>query len=145
MAGKPSTCTAALLADTLLCRGEQTVTPVSLLVQLVSSKQCVFCLWEVKWKTCLPACLQCVFSASFSPSAHQTSSFKPYHYDFQLERVTVSTCPDPSCPDPSCPDPSCPDPSSPAPSCPAPSCPAPSCPDPSSPALTLSSHPHLFI
>ncbi|XP_062312495.1 trafficking protein particle complex subunit 10 isoform X1 [Osmerus eperlanus] len=57
--------------------------------QLVSSKQCVFCLWEVKWKACLPACLQCVFSASFSPSAHQTSSFKPYHYDFQLERVTT--------------------------------------------------------
>ncbi|CAL8320772.1 unnamed protein product [Merluccius merluccius] len=57
--------------------------------QLVCSKQSVFCLWEVRWKADLPLCLQCVFSASFSPLGQHASSFKPFLYQFQLERVTT--------------------------------------------------------
>ncbi|XP_064818852.1 trafficking protein particle complex subunit 10-like [Oncorhynchus masou masou] len=37
----------------------------------------------------MPVCLQCVFSASFSSASEEVSSFKPYHYEFQLERVTT--------------------------------------------------------
>ncbi|KAM6985321.1 trafficking protein particle complex subunit 10 isoform 1-T1 [Aplochiton taeniatus] len=57
--------------------------------QQVCSKQCVFSLWEVRWNADLPSCLQCVFSASFSPVNENMSAFKPYHYEFQLERVTT--------------------------------------------------------
>uniref|UniRef100_A0A667YM46 Trafficking protein particle complex subunit 10 n=1 Tax=Myripristis murdjan TaxID=586833 RepID=A0A667YM46_9TELE len=57
--------------------------------QLVCSKQSVFCLWEVRWKADLPSCLQCVFSANFSPLNQDISAFKPFHYHFQLERVTT--------------------------------------------------------
>uniref|UniRef100_A0A667YM17 Trafficking protein particle complex subunit 10 n=1 Tax=Myripristis murdjan TaxID=586833 RepID=A0A667YM17_9TELE len=57
--------------------------------QLVCSKQSVFCLWEVRWKADLPSCLQCVFSANFSPLNQDISAFKPFHYHFQLERVTI--------------------------------------------------------
>uniref|UniRef100_A0A7N6F8G2 Trafficking protein particle complex 10 n=1 Tax=Anabas testudineus TaxID=64144 RepID=A0A7N6F8G2_ANATE len=49
----------------------------------------VFCLWEVRWKDDLPSCLQCVFSANFSPLNQEISAFKPFHYQFQLERVTI--------------------------------------------------------
>lgn len=59
-------------------------------VQLLCSKHSVFCLWEVRWKDNLPSCLQCVFSADFSPLNQDVSAFKPFHYQFQLERVTVS-------------------------------------------------------
>lgn len=59
-------------------------------VQLLCSKHSVFCLWEVRWKDDLPSCLQCVFSANFSPLNQDVSAFKPFHYQFQLERVTVS-------------------------------------------------------
>ncbi|XP_056145323.1 trafficking protein particle complex subunit 10 isoform X2 [Lampris incognitus] len=57
--------------------------------QLVCSKQSVFCLWEVRWRADLPSCLQCVFSANFSPLQQDISAFKPFHYQFQLERVTT--------------------------------------------------------
>lgn len=62
-------------------------------VQLLCSKHSVFCLWEVRWKDNLPSCLQCVFSADFSPLNQDVSTFKPFHYQFQLERVTVSPPP----------------------------------------------------
>uniref|UniRef100_A0AAY4BY36 Trafficking protein particle complex subunit 10 n=1 Tax=Denticeps clupeoides TaxID=299321 RepID=A0AAY4BY36_9TELE len=58
-------------------------------VILVHSKQSVFCLWEVKWKTDPPACLQFSFSASFAPSDVPGAELKPYVYDFQLERVST--------------------------------------------------------
>uniref|UniRef100_A0A672Y8I7 Trafficking protein particle complex 10 n=1 Tax=Sphaeramia orbicularis TaxID=375764 RepID=A0A672Y8I7_9TELE len=57
--------------------------------QLLCSKHSVFCLWEVRWKDDLPSCLQCVFSANFSPFNQDVSAFKPFHYQFQLERVTT--------------------------------------------------------
>uniref|UniRef100_A0A672H9I4 Trafficking protein particle complex 10 n=1 Tax=Salarias fasciatus TaxID=181472 RepID=A0A672H9I4_SALFA len=57
--------------------------------QLLCSKHSVFCLWEVRWKDDLPSCLQCVFSASFSPSERNVSGSKAFHYQFQLERVTT--------------------------------------------------------
>uniref|UniRef100_A0A8C5NH09 Trafficking protein particle complex 10 n=1 Tax=Gouania willdenowi TaxID=441366 RepID=A0A8C5NH09_GOUWI len=55
--------------------------------QLLCSRHSVFCLWEVRWKDDLPLCLQCVFSANFSPLNQDVSAFKPFHYQFQLERV----------------------------------------------------------
>lgn len=58
-------------------------------VQLLCSKHSVFCLWEVRWKDDLPSCLQCVFSANFCPPDQDVSALKPFHYQFQLERVTV--------------------------------------------------------
>ncbi|XP_034416815.1 trafficking protein particle complex subunit 10 [Cyclopterus lumpus] len=57
--------------------------------QLLCSKHSVFCLWEVRWKDDLPSCLQCIFSANFSPPKQDVSTFKPFHYQFQLERVTT--------------------------------------------------------
>uniref|UniRef100_A0A674BVW5 Trafficking protein particle complex subunit 10 n=1 Tax=Salmo trutta TaxID=8032 RepID=A0A674BVW5_SALTR len=57
--------------------------------QLVYSKQSVYCVWNVRWKENMPLCLQCVFSASFSSASEEVSAFKPYHYEFQLERVTT--------------------------------------------------------
>uniref|UniRef100_A0A674BVV1 Trafficking protein particle complex subunit 10 n=1 Tax=Salmo trutta TaxID=8032 RepID=A0A674BVV1_SALTR len=57
--------------------------------QLVYSKQSVYCVWNVRWKENMPLCLQCVFSASFSSASEEVSAFKPYHYEFQLERVTI--------------------------------------------------------
>uniref|UniRef100_A0A671W1D0 Trafficking protein particle complex subunit 10 n=1 Tax=Sparus aurata TaxID=8175 RepID=A0A671W1D0_SPAAU len=57
--------------------------------QLLCSKHSVFCLWEVRWKDDLPSCLQCVFSADFSPFNQDISTFKPFYYQFQLERVTT--------------------------------------------------------
>uniref|UniRef100_UPI003AAF5278 trafficking protein particle complex subunit 10-like n=1 Tax=Centroberyx gerrardi TaxID=166262 RepID=UPI003AAF5278 len=57
--------------------------------QLVCTRQSVFCLWEVRWKADLPSCLQCIFSANFSPLNQDISAFKPFHYHFQLERVTT--------------------------------------------------------
>lgn len=57
--------------------------------QLLCSKHSVFCLWEVRWKDDLPLCLHCVFSAHFSPVDQDVSTFKPFHYQFQLERVTT--------------------------------------------------------
>ncbi|XP_038153384.1 trafficking protein particle complex subunit 10 [Cyprinodon tularosa] len=57
--------------------------------QLLCSKHSVFCLWEVRWKDDLPSCLQCVFSANFCPLNQDASAFKPFHYQFQLERVTT--------------------------------------------------------
>lgn len=62
-------------------------------MQLLCSKHSVFCLWEVRWKDNLPSCLQCLFSADFSPLNQDVSTFKPFHYQFQLERVTVSPPP----------------------------------------------------
>uniref|UniRef100_A0AAQ4NVW2 Trafficking protein particle complex 10 n=1 Tax=Gasterosteus aculeatus aculeatus TaxID=481459 RepID=A0AAQ4NVW2_GASAC len=49
----------------------------------------LFCLWEVRWKDDPPSCLQCVFSANFSPPKQDVSTFKPFHYQFQLERVST--------------------------------------------------------
>uniref|UniRef100_A0AAX7UZ35 Trafficking protein particle complex 10 n=1 Tax=Astatotilapia calliptera TaxID=8154 RepID=A0AAX7UZ35_ASTCA len=57
--------------------------------QLLCCKHSVFCLWEVRWKDDLPSCLQCVFSANFSPLSQDISAYKPFHYQFQLERVTT--------------------------------------------------------
>ncbi|XP_055727525.1 trafficking protein particle complex subunit 10-like [Salvelinus fontinalis] len=57
--------------------------------QLVCSKQSVYYVWDVRWKENMPLCLQCVFSASFSSASEEVSAFKPYHYAFQLERVTT--------------------------------------------------------
>ncbi|XP_028992133.1 trafficking protein particle complex subunit 10 [Betta splendens] len=57
--------------------------------QPLCSKHSVFCLWEVRWKDDLPSCLQCVFSATFSPLNQDISAFKPFHYQFNLERVTT--------------------------------------------------------
>ncbi|XP_030626618.1 trafficking protein particle complex subunit 10 [Chanos chanos] len=57
--------------------------------QLVYSKQWVFCLWEVRWITEPPPCLQCVFSASFAPVDSPDSALKPYSYDFQVERIST--------------------------------------------------------
>ncbi|XP_035379561.1 trafficking protein particle complex subunit 10 [Electrophorus electricus] len=57
--------------------------------QLVYSKQCVYSLWEVKWATEPPSCLQCVFTASFSPADAPDTALKPYRYEFQIERVTT--------------------------------------------------------
>ncbi|XP_053734111.1 trafficking protein particle complex subunit 10 [Synchiropus splendidus] len=55
--------------------------------QLLCSKHSLFCLWEVRWKDDLPSCLQCVFSANFSSPDQDVSAFKPFLYQFQLERV----------------------------------------------------------
>lgn len=57
--------------------------------QLVYSKQSVYSLWELKWSTEPPACLQCGFTASFSPADASDAELKPYSYEFQLERVTT--------------------------------------------------------
>ncbi|KAL6468804.1 hypothetical protein MHYP_G00223280 [Metynnis hypsauchen] len=57
--------------------------------QLVYSKQCMYSLWEMKWSSELPQCLQCVFAASFSPAEAPDSALKPYSYEFQLERVST--------------------------------------------------------
>ncbi|XP_038870385.1 trafficking protein particle complex subunit 10-like [Salvelinus namaycush] len=57
--------------------------------QLVYSKQSLYYVWDVRWKENMPLCLQCVFSASFSSASEEVSAFKPYHYAFQLERVTT--------------------------------------------------------
>lgn len=56
------------------------------------SQQSVFCLWEMRWVKHLPLCLQCVFSASFAPvsASDAHTAFKPYRYEFQLDRVSVS-------------------------------------------------------
>lgn len=63
------------------------------LAQLVYSKQSAFLLWEAKWVSEPPACLQFSFSASFAPAEPADAEFKPYCYDFQLERVSVSPQP----------------------------------------------------
>ncbi|XP_060741347.1 trafficking protein particle complex subunit 10 [Tachysurus vachellii] len=57
--------------------------------QVVYSKQSVYSLWEVKWTTEPLPCLQCVFSASFSPADAPDTALKPYSYEFQLERVST--------------------------------------------------------
>ncbi|XP_061091559.1 trafficking protein particle complex subunit 10-like isoform X1 [Conger conger] len=57
--------------------------------QLVYSKQSLFYVWEVKWFVDPPLCLQCIFSASFSPTAAEGTSYKPYRYEFQLENVST--------------------------------------------------------
>ncbi|KAJ4933643.1 hypothetical protein JOQ06_030467 [Pogonophryne albipinna] len=57
--------------------------------QLLCSKHSLFCLWEVRWQDDLPSCLQCVFSTNFSPLKQDVSAFKPFQYQFQLERVTT--------------------------------------------------------
>ncbi|XP_062868707.1 trafficking protein particle complex subunit 10 [Trichomycterus rosablanca] len=58
--------------------------------QLVYSRQSIFSLWEVKWNTEPPLCLQCIFSASFSPADAPDTALKPYSYEFQLESVTTT-------------------------------------------------------
>ncbi|KAI1899189.1 hypothetical protein AGOR_G00059140 [Albula goreensis] len=55
--------------------------------KLVYSQQSVYCLWEMKWASDPPACLQCVFSVSFSPDSGGESTYTPYRYEFQLEHV----------------------------------------------------------
>lgn len=62
-----------------------------LYAKVVYSKQCVYSLWEVKWTTEPLPCLQCVFSASFSPAEEPDAALKPYSYEFRLERVSVRT------------------------------------------------------
>ncbi|XP_015219071.1 trafficking protein particle complex subunit 10 isoform X2 [Lepisosteus oculatus] len=57
--------------------------------QNVYSKQSVFCLWEVKWTTEPPSCLQCVFTISFSPMTEEEPSFQPYSYEFQLDNIST--------------------------------------------------------
>ncbi|XP_064183833.1 trafficking protein particle complex subunit 10-like isoform X1 [Anguilla rostrata] len=58
--------------------------------QLLHSKQSLFCVWEVKWVSDPPLCLQCVFSVSFSPAAAaEGSSYKPYRHEFLLEDVST--------------------------------------------------------
>ncbi|KAF7703265.1 trafficking protein particle complex subunit 10 [Silurus meridionalis] len=57
--------------------------------QVVYSKQSLYSLWEVKWTTEPLPCLQCVFSASFSPANAPDTALKPYSYEFQLERVST--------------------------------------------------------
>uniref|UniRef100_A0A8C4VGY6 Trafficking protein particle complex subunit 10 n=1 Tax=Gopherus evgoodei TaxID=1825980 RepID=A0A8C4VGY6_9SAUR len=55
--------------------------------QHIYSKQSVFFVWELKWTKELPPSLQCQFSVSFCPdtSEEQSSSLKPYTYEFQVE------------------------------------------------------------
>ncbi|KAK7938798.1 hypothetical protein WMY93_002124 [Mugilogobius chulae] len=53
------------------------------------SKHSLFCLWEVRWTEELPPSLHCLFSAHFSPLNQELSTSKPFHYSFQLERVTT--------------------------------------------------------
>lgn len=59
--------------------------------QPVCSQQSVFCLWEMRWAKPLPLCLQCAFSASFAPvsASDAHTAFRPYRYEFQLDRVSV--------------------------------------------------------
>lgn len=57
--------------------------------QVLCSKHSLFCLWEIRWSEELPSCLHCLFSAHFSPLNHQLSGSKPFHYSFQLDRVTT--------------------------------------------------------
>uniref|UniRef100_A0A4W5MKS1 Trafficking protein particle complex subunit 10 n=1 Tax=Hucho hucho TaxID=62062 RepID=A0A4W5MKS1_9TELE len=63
----------------------------SSLPQTVCSQQSVFCLWEMRWVERLPLCLQCAFSASFAPvsASDAHTAFKPYRYEFQLDRVST--------------------------------------------------------
>ncbi|XP_020338243.1 trafficking protein particle complex subunit 10-like [Oncorhynchus kisutch] len=84
------------LADPVLTERQPTVSMelLSLNVktqQPVCSQQSVFCLWEMRWAKPLPLCLHCAFSASFAPvSASDThTAFKPYRYEFQLDRVST--------------------------------------------------------
>lgn len=72
--------------------GEVILRQYPLFLQVLCSQQSLFYVWEVKWAKDPPLCLQCVFSASFSPTAAEGSSYKPYHYEFQLENVSVSAC-----------------------------------------------------
>lgn len=60
--------------------------------QVLCSKHSLFCLWEVRWSEELPSCLHCLFSAHFSPLNQQLSGSKPFHYSFQLDRVTTLYC-----------------------------------------------------
>uniref|UniRef100_A0A8C7RK77 Trafficking protein particle complex 10 n=1 Tax=Oncorhynchus mykiss TaxID=8022 RepID=A0A8C7RK77_ONCMY len=64
----------------------------SSLPQTVCSQQSVFCLWEMRWAKHLPLCLQCAFSASFAPvsASDAHTAFKPYRYEFQLDRTLYS-------------------------------------------------------
>uniref|UniRef100_A0A4W5MKS6 Trafficking protein particle complex subunit 10 n=1 Tax=Hucho hucho TaxID=62062 RepID=A0A4W5MKS6_9TELE len=64
----------------------------SSLPQTVCSQQSVFCLWEMRWVERLPLCLQCAFSASFAPvsASDAHTAFKPYRYEFQLDRTLYS-------------------------------------------------------
>ncbi|XP_034042222.1 trafficking protein particle complex subunit 10 [Thalassophryne amazonica] len=57
--------------------------------QPLCSKHSVFCLWEVRWEEELPSSLHCVFSAHFSPTNQDISALKPFHYQFQLDRVAT--------------------------------------------------------
>jgi hypothetical protein len=45
----------------------------------------------MRWVKHLPLCLQCAFSASFAPvsASDARTAFKPYRYEFQLDRVSV--------------------------------------------------------
>ncbi|KAM9417951.1 trafficking protein particle complex subunit 10 [Salvelinus alpinus] len=84
------------LADPVLTERQPTI-PVELLSlnaktqQTVCSQQSVFCLWEMRWVKHLPLCLQCAFSASFAPvsASDAHTAFKPYRYEFQLDRVST--------------------------------------------------------
>uniref|UniRef100_A0A673ZDQ1 Trafficking protein particle complex subunit 10 n=1 Tax=Salmo trutta TaxID=8032 RepID=A0A673ZDQ1_SALTR len=84
------------LVDPVLTERQPT-TPVELLSlnaktqQTVCSQQSVFCLWEMRWVKHLPLCLQCAFSASFAPvsASDARTAFKPYRYEFQLDRVST--------------------------------------------------------
>ncbi|XP_020782651.1 trafficking protein particle complex subunit 10 [Boleophthalmus pectinirostris] len=57
--------------------------------QTLCSKHSLFCLWEVRWSAELPSSLNCLFSAHFSPLNQELSGSKPFHYSFQLDRVTT--------------------------------------------------------
>uniref|UniRef100_A0A8C8JPN1 Trafficking protein particle complex 10 n=1 Tax=Oncorhynchus tshawytscha TaxID=74940 RepID=A0A8C8JPN1_ONCTS len=85
------------LVDPVLTERQPTI-PVELLSfnaktqQTVCSQQSVFCLWEMRWVKHLPLCLQCAFSASFAPvsASDAHTAFKPYRYEFQLDRTLYS-------------------------------------------------------
>uniref|UniRef100_A0A8C7RHC5 Trafficking protein particle complex 10 n=1 Tax=Oncorhynchus mykiss TaxID=8022 RepID=A0A8C7RHC5_ONCMY len=73
------------LADPVLTERQPTI-------PTVCSQQSVFCLWEMRWAKHLPLCLQCAFSASFAPvsASDAHTAFKPYRYEFQLDRTLYS-------------------------------------------------------
>lgn len=79
------------LTESLKCPNIELVSMNVKTRQHVYRKQSVFCLWEIKWTKELPSSLQCRFSVNFSPaiSEEESTSFKPYAYEFQLENIVT--------------------------------------------------------
>ncbi|XP_041114693.1 trafficking protein particle complex subunit 10-like isoform X2 [Polyodon spathula] len=79
------------LTESLKCPNIELVSMNVKTRQHVYRKQTVFCLWEIKWTKELPSSLQYRFSVNFCPaiSEEESTSFKPYTYEFQLENIVT--------------------------------------------------------